>query len=79
MQVRGVFSVFELKMVRDAGVEPANLSVLGPKPSAFANFASRAQEKTASCLFPGVSAPFYGHLYSLVFRRLFASGTNPNW
>ena len=31
------------KMVRDAGVEPANLSVLGPKPSAFANFASRAR------------------------------------
>ena len=32
-------------MVRDAGLEPANLSVLGPKPSAFANFASRAQKK----------------------------------
>lgn len=31
------------KMVRDAGLEPANLSVLGPKPSAFANFASRAR------------------------------------
>ena len=30
-------------MVRDAGLEPANLSVLGPKPSAFANFASRAR------------------------------------
>ena len=32
-------------MVRDAGLEPANLSVLGPKPSAFANFASRARNK----------------------------------
>ena len=30
-------------MVRDVGLEPTNLSVLGPKPSAFANFASRAQ------------------------------------
>ena len=30
-------------MVRGAGLEPANLSVLEPKSSAFANFASRAR------------------------------------
>ena len=34
---------YSLKMVRGAGLEPTNLSVLGPKPSAFANFASRAR------------------------------------
>ena len=45
-------SHFELKkMVRDAGLEPANLSVLGPKPSAFANFASRARKKLRSVSF----------------------------
>ena len=44
-------------MVRDVGLEPTNLSVLGPKPSAFANFASRAQEKTAGRLLPGASTP----------------------
>ena len=31
------------KMVRGAGLEPANLSVLEPKSSASANFASRAE------------------------------------
>ena len=39
-------------MVRDAGLEPANLSVLGPKPSAFANFASRARKKRFLLLHP---------------------------
>ncbi len=29
-------------MVRGAGLEPASLAALGPKPSAFANFANRA-------------------------------------
>ena len=30
-------------MVRGVGLEPTNLSVPGPKPGAYANFASRAR------------------------------------
>ena len=41
--LKNAFPFLSEKLVRDAGLEPANLSVLGPKPSAFANFASRAQ------------------------------------
>ena len=40
------------KMVRDVGLEPTNLSVLGPKPSAFANFASRARGYDYNITFP---------------------------
>ena len=31
-------------MVRGAGLEPASLAALGPKPNAFANSASRANQ-----------------------------------